>query len=104
MSRFCLKEEIVFLICCSIHARVNQRGVPACANLSLGILAAAFAFLSPLEVLIELMSIGTLLSYTLVDAAVLILRYQPGRKNIVDLLDKAEKVRREKRTTSAQST
>ena len=59
-------------------ARVNSRGVPAWANLWLGLISALCALVFTLEVLVEMMSIGTLLAYTLVDACVLILRYQPN--------------------------
>ena len=59
----------------SVMSRVNNRGVPACATLWLGLLAAVCALLFPLEVLIEMMSIGTLLAYTLVNCCVLILRF-----------------------------
>ena len=58
-------------------ARVNNRGVPHLANLILGLISAVCALVFTLEVLVEMMSIGTLLAYTLVDACVLILRYQP---------------------------
>ena len=58
-------------------ARVNSRGVPHLANLILGLISAVCALVFTLEVLVEMMSIGTLLAYTLVDACVLILRYQP---------------------------
>ena len=93
----------------SIFSRVNNRGVPACANLWLGLLASFCALLFPLDVLVEMMSIGTLLvqwkganltgfdyrlpyfkAYTLVNACVLILRYQPDRSesHFVELFEK----------------
>lgn len=74
----------------SIFARVNSRGVPACANLWLGLLSAVCALFFPLEVLVEMMSIGTLLAYTLVNSCVLILRYQPDRSqsHFMDLFEK----------------
>ena len=59
-------------------AKVNSKGVPAWANLWLGVISGLCALIFPLEVLVEMMSIGTLLAYTLVDACVLILRYQPN--------------------------
>ncbi|QQP35489.1 Putative cationic amino acid transporterlike, partial [Caligus rogercresseyi] len=57
-------------------SEVNDKGVPACANLCLGLIASICALILPFEVLVEMMSIGTLLAYTLVNGCVLILRYQ----------------------------
>ncbi len=71
-------------------SRVNGRGVPACATLWLGLLSAVCALLFPLDVLIEMMSVGTLLAYTLVDCCVLILRFQPERRTIIEQLERAE--------------
>ena len=64
------KDGLIF----RFFATMNSRGVPACANFWLSLLAAFCALYFSLEVLVEMMSIGTLLAYTLVDACVLILR------------------------------
>ncbi|XP_066296641.1 high affinity cationic amino acid transporter 1-like [Branchiostoma lanceolatum] len=65
---------------CEVFARVHPRtSVPVVATLVSGSLAAVLSLVLDLQQLVEIMSIGTLMAYTLVAASVLIMRYQPGR-------------------------
>lgn len=60
-------------------ARVSDKTkVPVITLLLCGFLSALIALLFDIEKLVEFMSIGTLMAYTIVSASVIILRYQPG--------------------------
>ncbi|XP_016898524.1 cationic amino acid transporter 4 [Cynoglossus semilaevis] len=76
---YAMSEDGLFF---SIFARVNPvTKVPVNAILVFGILMAIMALIFDLEALIQFLSIGTLLAYTLVAASVIVLRFQPEKSN-----------------------
>ncbi|MDR0763479.1 MAG: amino acid permease [Bacteroidales bacterium] len=57
-----------------MFSKINKRGVPINATLCGGIITAIIAGVLPLHVLVELVSIGTMLAFTIICISVIILR------------------------------
>ena len=75
-------------------AKVYQRtNVPVNSVISAGLLAALLACVLDLKQLVEMLSIGTLLAYSLVAVSVIVLRFEPGVQSMKDDLDTASSER-----------
>lgn len=65
------KDGLLFRFLATVHPRFKT---PFMATLLSGLFAAVFAMITELDSLVEMMSIGTLLAYTLVAISILFVR------------------------------
>lgn len=71
-----------------VLAKVNEKTqVPVITIAICGFLSALIALLFDIEKLVEFMSIGTLMAYTIVSAAVIVLRYRPNMADMLPVTD-----------------
>lgn len=75
------KDGLLF----SYFSKVSERTItPVRAIIAASILAALIALIFDLKQLVEMLSIGTLMAYTMVAVSVIALRFQPGVQSIYD--------------------
>lgn len=72
-------DGLIFSCFAKIYERTN---IPINSLLAAGLLSALLSLLLDLKQLVEMLSIGTLLAYTLVSTSVLVLRFQPGVESV----------------------
>ncbi|XP_032276732.1 cationic amino acid transporter 3-like [Phoca vitulina] len=75
---YVMADDLLFGVLARTYTRT---GIPIVATVASGIIAAFVTFLFGLTDLVDLMSFGTLLTYSLVAICVLIVRYQPEMKD-----------------------
>ncbi|XP_032230455.1 high affinity cationic amino acid transporter 1 [Nematostella vectensis] len=73
-------DGLIFSCFKRVYAKTNM---PLISLASASMLAAVLSLLLDLKQLVEMLSIGTLLAYTLVAISVLLLRFQPGVESVV---------------------
>ncbi|CAF0834343.1 unnamed protein product [Adineta ricciae] len=78
-------DGLIFRFIAWIHPRLQT---PIVATIFGGVAAAIMALVFDLQKLVEMMSIGTLLAYSLVSISVLYLRYQPSEESILHTEDR----------------
>lgn len=72
-------DGLLFKFFSRVYERTN---VPVISIAFAGVLSAILALMLDLKQLVEMLSIGTLLAYTLVSLSVLVLRFQPGVQDV----------------------
>lgn len=73
-------DGLIFGWFARVYARTN---IPINSLMAAGLLSSILALCLDLKQLVEMLSIGTLLAYTLVSTSVLVLRFQPGVQSVV---------------------
>ena len=72
-------DGLIFRFLASVNEKTKT---PVIATMSMATLAAILAGLFDIKELVDFMSIGTLMAYTLVAASVMILRYRPSEDDL----------------------